>query len=413
MNQPILIQARNIYEQQAHNRRMTNILIIVFVLLIAFIGAGFDVFIDARYSLRIVMLPFVLLTVLSGLWTFRTKSAARLWEPTTRDDEDWEYSRIKIKIILWGFAFMAFIPILFYPHLLDHFLPRTLNIPFLRYFPLGTMLATLVGIVSVATCLQWGSGSILGVMHVKVMGEFHEAFPQLKNVVDEMSIAAGISVPAIYIVKDTDPNAFAVGSEVHQSAIVVTTGLLDILSREELQGVIAHEMSHIRNNDTRLMTTITVLFGALVLLSDWMKKGSLVGSLAGTKVPLFGFIVRTILLIGWVISLLFAPLLARLLAMAVSRNREYFADAGGAELTRNPIALAQALKKIEAIDAPTFSVPKSIAHLCVIDPLGRKMNSREGWWADLFATHPPIKNRVLLLNAMAYRSPIIREHIAQ
>jgi heat shock protein HtpX len=405
MSDSILTRAHNIYAQQAHNRWITNVLIASFVILIAFIGAGFDVFIQAKYSLRIVMLPFVLLTVISGLWTFRSKAAARLWNPNAiEDDDDWNYNKIKVRIFLWGIAFTIFIPVIMFPSLLNPIIPRIFYLPILNYIPLGTILATLVGTVSVATCLQWGSGSILGAMHVSVMNEYHDAYPQLINIVDEMSIAAGITSPQVYIIKDRDPNAFAVGADVNQSAIVVSTGMLDMLNREELQGVIAHEVSHIRNNDTRLMTTITVLFGAVVLLSDWMKKGSVAGALGGARIPILGFVIRIILFVFWLISLLIAPLLARILAMAVSRYREYYADAGAAELTRNPGSLAKALSKIEAASDPTFSVPKGIAHLCVVDPLGRKVNTKEGWWADLFATHPPIKNRIMMLNAMGYKT---------
>jgi heat shock protein HtpX len=405
MSGSILAKARNIYEQQAHNRRMTNLLIVCFVVFIAFIGMGFDIFIDAGYSLRIIMLPFVLLTVFSGLWTFRTKAAARLWASNTiEEDDDRDFSKIKIKIMLWGFSFTIFILILFYPGILDFFLPRTLNLPFIRYIPLGTILATIVGTVSVGTCLQWGSTSILGILHVSVTQEYYDTYPQLVNVVNELSLAAGISAPQAYIIKDSDPNAFALGAEANQSAIVVTTGLLNLLSREELQGVLAHEISHIRNNDTRLMTTITVLFGSVVLLSNWMKKGSLAGAIAGARIPVLGFVVRTLLFFFWLVSLLFAPLIARMLAMAISRNREYYADAGGAELTRNPVGLANALSKIEEMKEPTDSIPKSIAHLCVVDPLGLKVNSKEGWWADLLATHPPLKKRIFMLNAMAYQT---------
>jgi heat shock protein HtpX len=150
------------------------------------------------------------------------------------------------------------------------------------------------------------------------------------------------------------------------------------------------------------MTTITVLFGAVLLLSEWMKKSALLGGFTGTRVPGTGWALRGVLFVGWLLTLLLAPLIARIVAIAVSREREYLADAGGAELTRNPKALAHALIKIENAAEPTTSFQKGIAHMCVVDPLGKKINEKEGWWADLFATHPPMKNRIMLLNAMAY-----------
>jgi heat shock protein HtpX len=255
--------------------------------------------------------------------------------------------------------------------------------------------------------------SVLWSVQATSLSEETNDAPELFDVVKEMSLAAGIPTPSIYVVKDSDPNAFTVGTDPTESSIVVTTGILSILNREELQGVIAHEMSHIRNSDTRLMTIITVLFGAVLLLSEWMKKSALLGGFSGSRVPCAGWTLRGVFLVGWLLTLLLAPLIARIVAMAVSRQREYLADAGGAELTRNPKALAHALAKIENAAEPTTSFQKGIAHLCVVDPLGRKINEKEGWWADLFATHPPIKNRIMLLNAMAYQSIAVPEHTAK
>jgi heat shock protein HtpX len=287
------------------------------------------------------------------------------------------------------------------------------NTTVLRYLPIGTALSVFIGIFSILTSLKWGKNSVLWSMNAGQSYDIVSNLPELLDVVKEMSLAAGIPCPPVYIVKDSDPNAFTIGATENDSCIVVTTGLLAMLDRQELQGVIAHEMSHIRNSDTRLMTVITVLFGAVLLLSQWMKKSALFGGFAGSRVPGAGWALRGILFMGWILTLLLAPLIARVVAMAVSRQREYLADAGGAELTRNPKALASALKKIENASDPTTSFHSGIAHLCVVDPLGKKINTKEGWWADLFATHPPMKNRILILNAMAYQSIAATEHTAQ
>ena len=269
--------------------------------------------------------------------------------------------------------------------------------------PIGTAMAVIIGIVSILTSLRWGMNSVLWSVHAEQPDETIADLPELLNIVKEMSLAAGIpSPPKVFVVKDSDPNAFTIGTIPTDSSIVVTTGLMNMLNREELQGVIAHEMSHIRNSDTRLMTIITVLFGAVLLLSGWMKKSALLGGFAGSRVPGVGWMLRGVLFIGWLLTIVLAPLIARIVAMAVSRQREFLADAGGAELTRNPKALANALIKIENAAEPTTSFQKGIAHLCVVDPLGRNINSKEGWWADLFATHPPMKNRIMLLHSMAY-----------
>jgi heat shock protein HtpX len=428
MSEPILTQARNIYEQQTHNRRMTWMLIAAFVILIAAVGVGFDVFLNVGPVARLIILPFVVLMVASGIWNFQKKATVELWEkPRVFADNDSDLKVVKVVKRGLGLITLAsiilLVLLLLFPIyamnprpidlLISGFLANVLQIskiPVLRYLPIGTAISVIIGIVSILTSLRWGMNSVLWSVNAKPPDDTVADFPGLLNVVQEMSLAAGIPCPSVYIVKDSDPNAFTVGTSLTDGSIVVTTGLLAMLERDELQGVIAHEMSHIRNSDTRLMTIITVLFGAVLLLSEWMKKSALFGGFAGSRVPGAGWILRGILFVGWLLTILFTPLIARIVAMAVSRQREYLADAGGAELTRNPKALASALTKLEHASDPTTSFHSGIAHLCVVDPLGKKVNTKEGWWADLFATHPPMKNRILLLNAMAYNSITAPEH---
>jgi heat shock protein HtpX len=186
--------------------------------------------------------------------------------------------------------------------------------------------------------------------------------------------------------------------------VAVTKGLLDTLSRDELQGVVAHEMAHIQNHDVKLMTLLAGLTGVILLMSDaaWrsMRFGGGGGKGGGrSKKGNLGLLI----LIVWLITLLVAPILSRLLALAVSRKRELLADATGAQFTRNPAALASALRKIEDADAPTKSIGRGSAHLCIADPLGRRLTHKEGFVADLFATHPPMGLRVARLKAMAFQ----------
>ena len=409
MSEPILTHAHNIYEQQAHNRRMTWLLIIAFILLITVIGAGFDVFLTIDAPVRFIMLPFVFLMLGSGIWNFRQRAAEGLWKEPQKfaddDDEDTVLNKWLLEITIVTFLLLFFLLAFFFnPRPFIRFFSQDLNIPIVRYLPVGTTFAVIIGIVSILTSLSWGKNSILWSMHAEQPDETVADLPELLNVVKEMSLAAGLPSPQVYVVKDSDPNAFTIGTIPSDSSIVVTTGLLEMLNREELQGVIAHEMSHIRNSDTRLMTIITILFGAVLLLSAWMKKSAFLGGFTGSRVPGAGWMLRGVFFAGWLLTILLAPFIARIVAMAVSRLREYLADAGGAELTRNPKALAHALMKIENAAEPTTSFQKGIAHLCVVDPLGKKINSQEGWWADLFATHPPMKNRIMLLNAMAYET---------
>jgi heat shock protein HtpX len=229
-----------------------------------------------------------------------------------------------------------------------------------------------------------------------------DAERQLANVVDEMAVAAGVPRPRIWIVPDDDPNAFATGQDLLHSHIAVTQGLLRICNRDELQAVIGHELGHVKNLDVRLMTTLAALVGAVLLVRDGMGRmmrggGPRRGGRGKSGGPLVA-----LLLALWLISWILAPLITQLLALAVSRRREYLADAMSAQFTRNPLALASALEKIESAEAPTTSIKRGAAHLCIADPLGRHFTNREGWLADTLATHPPMGMRIARLKGMGY-----------
>jgi len=233
---------------------------------------------------------------------------------------------------------------------------------------------------------------------------------QLVNVVEEMAIASGLPKPRVYIVPDDDPNAFATGRDAATASIAVTQGLLRTLSRDELQGVIAHEMAHVQNLDVRLMTLLAGMVGAIALMSDGMgrmvrggSRGVRLGGGEGSgSRDKGGNPLAIVLLVFWLLTLLVAPIVSRILAMAVSRKREYLADATGAQLTRNPLALASALEKLEAASAPTQAITRGAAHLCIVDPAPGLLGSREGFFADALASHPPIPQRVARLQGMGY-----------
>ena len=228
---------------------------------------------------------------------------------------------------------------------------------------------------------------------------------QLVNVVEEMAIASGLPKPRVWIVPDSDPNAFATGRDAATASIAVTEGLLTTLSRDELQGVIAHEMGHVRNLDIRLMTLLAGMIGAIALLSDGMGRmlgrGSRLGGRRGSGGR--GNPLGVVILVLWLLTLALAPVISRVLAMAVSRKREYLADATGAQLTRNPMALASALEKLEGATAATESITRGAAHLCIVDPSPGLLSSREGFLADFVASHPPIRQRIVRLRGMSYQ----------
>lgn len=236
---------------------------------------------------------------------------------------------------------------------------------------------------------------------------------QLVNVIEEMSIASGLTRPAIYIVPDNDPNAFATGRDAASASIAVTEGLLRTLSRDELQAVVAHEMAHIRNLDVRLMTLLAGMVGAIALLSDGL--GRMLGRGGRTAVRLGGsgggrrgggkgaMPLAVVILVLWLITLVIAPVVSRMLALAVSRKREYLADATGAQFTRNPMALASALEKLDLATGATRSIGRGAAHLCIVDPSPSMLGAQEGFLADVMASHPPIKQRIIRLRGMAYQ----------
>lgn len=223
-----------------------------------------------------------------------------------------------------------------------------------------------------------------------------EEYPYLYNVVEGLAIAAGLPQPRCYIIDDTAPNAFASGRNPKNSVIVVTKGLLEKLNRVELEGVIGHEMAHIKNYDVLVQTLAVVMVGVVALLSDWIlrsflwgggrRKGKSKGGGGGAAI----FIV-----IGLVLAIL-SPLIAQLIRLAISRRREFLADANGALLTRYPPGLASALRKLAADKEPLEAANKATAHLYIINPL----KDIKGKVNALFSTHPPIEERIAALEKM-------------
>lgn len=272
-------------------------------------------------------------------------------------------------------------------------------------FPVATIGALLFGAGSSLWALKAGDRAVLESANAVPIDRNDPRQQVLDNVVEEMAIAGGLPKPAVYVIPDRDPNAFATGSGPEKSSIAVTAGLLDALNREELQAVVSHEMAHVKNYDVRLMTVVAALVGSVLLISDWGRRG--IGWGGGRRRSSRngrGGALLLVFFVLWILSLILAPIIARLVAMAVSREREYLADASGSELTRNPLALASALEKIDAAVAPTPSIKQGVAHLCIADPRGRLVNERETGWLTLFATHPPIAKRIALLREMAYQA---------
>lgn len=217
--------------------------------------------------------------------------------------------------------------------------------------------------------------------------------PQLFRLVENLTIASGLPVPKIYTIEDSAPNAFATGRDPKHAAIAFTTGILEKLSKLELEGVTAHELSHVGNYDTRLMTIVSILVGTVALLADFFLRISWHNDRDNDSRGSAIFMV-----IGIIMALL-APLIATLIQLAVSRKREFLADASGALLTRNPDSLADALLKISKDPEPLEVANKATAHLYFENPL-KNQKGGVGWFAGLFNTHPPVDARIKALRAM-------------
>jgi heat shock protein HtpX len=233
---------------------------------------------------------------------------------------------------------------------------------------------------------------------------------RLVNVATEMSIASGLPMPRLWIVPDSDPNAFATGRDPQSASIAVTEGLLETLDRDELQAVLAHEFAHIARYDTRLMTLVAAIVGAITLLSDGVGRILFQSRRVGGRAAGFGGGGRrggggrsaagALVIVVWLLTLIVAPLVSRMLAMAISRKREFLADATAAQYTRNPAALISALEKCENARGPTLSVGRGAAHLCIVDPADRRFQKYKGLIGDVMASHPSLQERVLRLRQM-------------
>ncbi|MBX3029091.1 MAG: zinc metalloprotease HtpX [Chloroflexi bacterium] len=222
--------------------------------------------------------------------------------------------------------------------------------------------------------------------------------PQLINVVQEMSLAAGTPMPRVYLIPDSAPNAFATGRDPQHASVAVTTGLLDKLDREELQGVIGHEISHVRNYDIRFTLLVGVLVGSIALLADMFLRVTFWGgaSRRGRSKDSGGGAQAIIMIVAVVLAVL-APFFARLVQMAVSRQREFLADASSVSLTRNPVGLERALVTISRDQEPLEVANRATQHLYIVNP----MKQFEGRRAGLFSTHPPIRERVDRLRVLS------------
>ena len=263
-------------------------------------------------------------------------------------------------------------------------------------------LAIGIGVVASVIAYYAGDSLVLTVSGAKEVTERDQ--PQLLNVIQEIALAANVPMPRVYLIDDTAPNAFATGRDPAHASVAITIGLLQKLDREELQGVMAHELSHVRNYDIRFSLMVGVMVGSIALLADFFLRYSFWGGgrrssrdsdsgMGGLGVVIF--------ILAMVLAIL-APIMARLVQMAVSRQREYLADVSGVELTRNPYGLERALAKIALDTEPLEVANRATQHLYFENPV----KPATGTSRSLFSTHPPVLDRINRLRQLSGQPPV-------
>ena len=273
--------------------------------------------------------------------------------------------------------------------------------------PILAIIALIIGSIQSLLSYFGGAALVLASVHARPLLPDSPKEQTVLDVVDEMALAARMPVPRAYLIDDAGPNAFATGRDPAHSVICVTRGLVDEMDREELQGVIGHEMAHVRDYDIRTMMMIAVLVGGIALLADFAYRWAWFGGFgarggnrdrsdgeggnAGALIAIAVFILAAL-----------APIFSQLLAMAISREREYLADAASVEFTRNPRALLRALEHIAQTEAPLKNASRGVAHLFIVNPFEAAAgNDSEGFFANLLSTHPPLSKRIARLRALA------------
>lgn len=261
----------------------------------------------------------------------------------------------------------------------------TLDNPSILFF------AVIISLIASWTSYYYSDKIVLSISGAKEVKK--KDAPELYRLVENLCISAGLPIPKVYVINDPAPNAFATGRNPQNAVVAVTTGLLSKLEKVELEGVIAHELSHIGNRDILIATIVTTLVGTVVLLSDLFLRWSLFGGRRSSSKKGSNGNIDLIITLGAIILAILAPLFAYLMQFAVSRKREYLADADAALLTRYPEGLARALEKISSDSNQLMRKNKATAHMYIISPLKPKSSGRS-FWQKAMATHPPTEERI-------------------
>jgi heat shock protein HtpX len=298
-------------------------------------------------------------------------------------------NKIKSSIVVVLFAIFSFFTI--------YILTQAMGV-FMDYQPGGlgfVGVALIFSGISTFVSYYYSDRIVLGISRARPANKMEDKL--LESVVENVCLGAGIDKPKIYVIEDSAPNAFATGRDPKHAVVCVTTGLLAKLNRTELEGVIAHEVSHIRNFDVRLMSLVSVMVGLIALLADWFLRMSFWGR-GGRNRERDGA-AAVILILGLVFAIL-SPIIGKLIQLSISRRREFLADASSVAITRQPQGLISALQKISSDHEPLEAANKATAHLYIANPFKDKTKSAVGWLSGLFNTHPPINERINALKEM-------------
>lgn len=261
-----------------------------------------------------------------------------------------------------------------------------------------TFLIVALGISGVGSWISYYNSDKIALSLAGAHPASHKSHPQYSNMVENLAHVAGIPTPQIYVIPSPALNAFATGRDPKHGAIAVTQGILDNMTRTEIEGIIAHELSHIRNFDTRLMTIVAILVGSIAMVMNWSWRMNMFGG--GKRRSDNNDSGNAIIMVIGIILIILAPIIGQLIQLAISRRREFYADASAAMLTRQPSGLISALKKIASNeDVVLESANTATAHLYIDDPVTKETHG--SWVAKMFSTHPPLSERIRALEGHA------------
>jgi heat shock protein HtpX len=269
-----------------------------------------------------------------------------------------------------------------------------------------TVIAIVVGVLAALGTYFAGDSIVLAVSKARQVDE--GSAPRLMNVVRELSIAANVPMPAVYLIDDTAPNAFATGRDPAHASVAITTGLLEKLDREELQGVIAHELSHVRNFDIRFSLIVGVMVGLIAMMADFFLRATFWGGVSGRRSRDGGGGAQAIVFVIAIALAILAPMISRFIQLAVSRQREYLADASSVALTRNPYGLERALAKISSDQEVLEVANRGTQHMYFTNPI-KKFEERS---SSLMSTHPAIVDRINRLRELTGEQPLESAEVA-